>query len=327
MMFKLVLITALVLFTNACSRHEIMRGANFLQDETISFDNIATRESLHHLKQLGANTVAVVTFLRQQSSHSINVLSDPYISDVALRKTIRWAKELGLMVILKPQILLEDGWAGTISPDDWDQWFASYGDHLKNYAVLAEEEHVDRLAIGTEITQAAKQPQWEELIRQLRSKYHGHLSYVAHGTQGINNFAYWHALDSAGVTLYPSLGETSADSYRRIKQTTKQLKTIKQNLSIPVWVAEVGIASRSLAKKRPWAWKNLSDDESHVDTDLQKEVISMWLDALSVQWLDGVVLWAWYSNPNAGGASDISFTVQNKPAEKIIACHWIGHCQ
>ena len=37
------------------------------------------------------------------------------------------------------------------------------------------------------------------------------------------------------------------------------------------------------------------------------------------KWFAGGFLWKWYDNKNEGGINDTDYTVQNKPAQKMVA--------
>ena len=315
-----------LLLLSACSRSDRMLGANLLQTETVSFEQEATGESLRRLHELGANTLALVSFLEQPSADSLSMQPAAGVSQQGLRRVIRMAKALQMRVVLKPQILVDGSWAGEITPSDWYTWFANYGAHLEELAHLARQEEVEMLVIGTELKQSARQSHWLGLIQRLRSIYPGRLSYAAHGIEGLRNFAFWEHLDSAGVTLYPILGEDVREAARQIRATRERLHESARGLPVPLWVAEVGIASRNRATRRPWAWQDLADDEQAVDLEVQAQVLDLWFEALSASWLEGALLWAWYTDPTAGGAQDNGYTPQNKPAELVLACRWSESC-
>jgi nucleotide-binding universal stress UspA family protein len=320
-----VLVAALLC---ACSRiDERMQGANLLPSAAVAFGQEATGESIRRLRKLGANTLALVPFLQQSSTDSVSIEPAGGMDQQGLRRAIRWAQALNMRVVLKPQILVPGSWAGEIAPPDWEPWFVQYGTYLEELARLAAEEEVEMLVIGTELNQSVHQPQWVELIQRLRQVYPGQLAYVAHGVAGLREFAFWERLDAAGVTLFPALGEDAGQAAQQIRATLQDLREVARALPVPVWVAEVGIASRNRATLRPWAWQDLTEEEQQVDLSLQAQVLELWLKALAVDWLDGVLVWAWSSDPAAGGADDNGFTPQNKPAQRVLACRWSGRCR
>ena len=324
--FRVAVVTLAMSMVAACGPDPRILGANLLQSENILFEQAETGESIGRLHRLGANTLAIVPFLQQSSVDSLDIAPAGGMHLPGLRKAVRWARANHMRVLLKPQILVPESWAGAIAPSDWGVWFANYTVHLEQLAQLAREEGVEMLVIGTELKQSIRQPQWLELIRRLREIFPGRLSYAAHGLEGLREVDFWHRLDAAGVTLYPSLGNDLGEAESRIRSSLRQLRELARVLPVDLWVAEVGIASRSRAIERPWAWRDLSDAERDVDLRLQARVLDLWLEALSVPWLDGVLIWVWYSDPAAGGIQDNGFTPQNKPAEQVLACHWSGRC-
>jgi len=322
-----LLLALSALFVTGCAQHEQLRGVNLLQSARVSLGSELTNHSLHRVKALGANAVAFIPFFRQESIVATEVTGLAASDFAALQRAIRWARWSGLRVIVKPQILVADSWAGEVAPENWQQWFDSYGGELMRIAALCQGEGVEILVIGTELNHSVTQPYWHELIRQVRAEFKGQLSYAAHGVVGLQKVTFWDELDSAAVTLYPSLGENADDSWRQINDTVSELYMAAMHLPVPVWVAEVGIASRTQARRRPWAWYGLSTEEQGVDLDVQREVIAQWLSALAVDWIEGVMLWSWSSDPQAGGTQDNGYNIQNKPAERQVMCHWRGRCE
>ena len=322
----LVVLASLVL--SACGRDKPrMQGVNMMQSESVSFADVATGDSIRNLRKLGANTLALVPLLYQASLDAVEIEPAGGMDLPGLRRAIRWAKSFGMQVVLKPQLLVPGSWAGEIAPVDWAPWFANYGRYLDELAQLAMEEQVEMLVIGTELERAARQPQWLELIERLRQVYPGRLSYVAHGVEGVRAFAFWDRLDVVGLSLFPYLGEDMDQAAQQIRYTCYELRQAARALPLPVWVAEVGIASRKRATLRPWAWQDLTEQEQKVDLKTQAEILDLWLEALQGDWLDGVLIWAWSSDPDAGGTQDNGFTPQHKPAERVLACYWSGRCR
>jgi hypothetical protein len=59
---------------------------------------------------------------------------------------------------------------------------------------------------------------------------------------------------------------------------------------------------------------------------LQAEVLADWLAALERPSIRGVLIWRWLTDPRAGGPADTDFTVQGKPAERVLLCAWTPTC-
>mgnify|MGYP003670306796 CR=1 FL=1 len=309
---------------------ERLDGVNLLQSREVSFTQPPTYQSLRAARALGANTVAVVTFLEQTSPESTRLRKSRAVSDAQLVGAIRAAKRAGVKVFVKPQLLIPDAWAGAIDPGSdagWEDWFDAYRTHLVELAVLAESEDADGFVVGTELGRSASRAEWSDVIAAVRNVFSGTLTYAAHGVEGLNAFSHWHLLDLAGVTLYPSLGNNPERGAMQahVEETTAQLRGAADRIGKPVWITEIGIQSRHGAQERPWEWRGM-DADAPPDSGLQATVIDLWLEALAGDWNRGVLLWAWSNDPLAGGPNDRDYLLQNKPAEQVMRCRWKNLC-
>jgi len=303
----------------------MMRGFNALQHENAAWDKPVARRSFQHMVELGSNAVVLIPFLEQDSPASMVVRRSDAVTTRQLQAAIAYAHEYGLKIILKPQILVAESWAGEIDheqPQQWRAWFASYSRHLLEYARFASAQRVDAFVIGTELYRAADRVDWPGLIQQVRSVYAGQLTYAAHNIDGVQRFRYWHELDAVSLTLYPSLGlsGTRADMQRHAEAAVEQLKQVIGKLDRPLWVLEVGMPSARGASSKPWAWHRLKG--ATVDLRMQENALDIWLAALDKPWVDAVFIWAWYSDYNAGGSRNTDYTPQHKPAESVIRRYW-----
>jgi len=306
-----------------------MRGATVLQTAEVKLDSALSKESMGSLRQLGANTVVLVPFMRQDSPRSDHVDVSGSVTDEQLGAGIRAAHALGMKVIVKPQILVGGGgWAGVVNPGSsqgWDRWFASYKRILLHYAEMAEQSQVELFVVGTELKQSDKLPHWRGIIAAVREVYKGNITYAAHNLDGIENYAHWELLDQVGVTLYPPLGSmaTRAAMQPVIQRATAGLLAVHERLGKPVLVTEVGIPSIHGAQSQPWDYSKKRCDAASAP-ELQATVLDLWLEALNQSWVSGVLVWNWYSDPYAGGRFDTDYTVQHKPAEAVLRRRWGG---
>ena len=55
-------------------------------------------------------------------------------------------------------------------------------------------------------------------------------------------------------------------------------------------------------------------------------MLADWLTVLDRPTIGGVLIWRWFTDPNAGGPTDTDFTVQGKPAERVLLCAWTPSC-
>lgn len=309
-----------------------MRGVNLLQSGSVALDHPKALAGMRQLRSLGANTVAIVPFLRQSSTKSCDLKIDRDYPDDRIRTSIQNARRAGLRVVLKPQILVSGSWAGEIEPDSeagWECWFAAYREILVNYAKIASETRVEVLVVGTELTKTELRPEWKSLLVALRDNYSGQLSYVGHSLNGAVRFSGFELLDSIAISFYPSLEDIKdrQQMLARMQEMADNIKFIVKQISKPFWFAEVGITSRVGALENPWLWIDSLPFPRIPDPALQAEVLDGWLTALRGNWHQGILVWNWYSDPNAGGAGNVDFTIQNKPALENVACHWSGTCK
>ena len=309
---------------------ERMRGANLMQAEGAPWDSPQTRASLAQLRATGANWVAFVPFLRQADPQRCPLKGAEADELDALRAAIVSAHDLGLKVVLKPQVLVEGTWAGELEmPDDaaWACWFGAYGRAMGRYSRLAQDEGVELLVAGTELKRTEARREWRDLLYTLREDYAGPVSYVFHQPEDAPRFAALDALDSVGYSLYPRVGSDPARLEGHIGAYVKDLRRHSEGLRKPVWIAEVGMPSRREAGEAPWAWGTHVVQPELPDPDFQAQALDAWLAALEGDWHGGVLLWAWMSDPAAGGPADTGFTPQNKPAMARLACRWAGSCK
>jgi len=303
----------------------MLRGFNVMQHENVGWNEPRARQSMKRMVRLGTNAIVLITFLEQSSPSALQVRHSDAVTFTQLEKAIEYAHEFDLEIILKPQMLVRNSWASAISyPNQraWNRWFESYSDHIVQYARFAAKHKVQTFVIGTELSNASRCVDWPRLIRKVRTVFHGKVTYAAHNVEGIEAFPYWNELDAISLTLYPSLGSSGhADEMQfYINQEVNKLQLAVQSFDLPLWVLEVGMPSAAGASEKPWEWQSLK--YAKVDLALQSDAIDVWLRALDQSWVDGVFIWAWYSDAASGGAGDPDYTPQNKPAEKVIRRYW-----
>jgi hypothetical protein len=323
--------TLLSLSAQSDPRHEQrLGGFNVIASPDHPFGSAAAKLALANVKRLGANAIAVVPFLWQANPGSPDLVRGQDVTDPELRAAIRDAHALGLAVMVKPHVWVPQSWAGAVSMDsdaDWRQWFANYRDQLDRIARLAQDEHADALALGTELAKTSQRPEWEQLISSVRSIYSGRLLYVAHNTDEAESVPFWHSLDAVGVSLYPPLGadDDSVDRRAKMAAVADGLDALSARTGKSVIVAEIGLRSARGAAAKPW--ESTEERVSAPDPRLQAEVLGDWLTVLNRPSIGGALIWCWFTDPNSGGMKDTDFTVQGKPAEQTLQCAWTGACE
>ncbi len=212
------------------------------------------------------------------------------------------------------------------SEADWQQWFANYQRELTHIAQVAEEEKADALAIGTELSKPRHGRNGTSLIAKMRAIFSGRLLYVAHNVEEAETVPFWDRLDAIGVSLYPPLGDDGNRDYRRtaMRGTADRLDMLSVIYRKPVIIAEIGLRSAAGAAAKPW--QSAEERAATPDPTLQADVLADWLAILDRPTVNGVLIWRWFTDPNAGGLADTDFTVQGKPAERVLLCAWTQNC-
>ncbi len=306
----------------------VLHGFNFLQDRQTALDSPKVCQSLQTLQQTGANSVAFIPFMTQESPQTTHLFLADNVSDEELIAGIREAKRQGLHVVVKPQLLVNGSWAGRIKlATDADEqiWFKRYIAHLAHYARIAETSQADAFVIGTEMKRLRKSKYWPDVIHTIRRHFSRHITYAAHGIDGVIAFPYWDLLDSVGVTLYPVFPEKADAGQVRevIKQHINKLgETVRKQKGKTAWILEIGIPSAEGWERYPWDWRKLHEDKPRADNQMQTVIMKEWLRSMDRSWIEGVWVWKWKSSPQAGGKEDSGYTVQNKPAQLIIQTAW-----
>lgn len=156
-----------------------------------------------------AGWVAISPALMQENVFASEVSADPAQtpSDASLAHAIQKCHELGLQVLLRPVVVAKDGSRRErFVPSDPGGWFKSYAKALSPWIDLAEREHVETLSLGANYAQLEKDAPWGQLIKQVRERYHGKLTYGAglqaeSGRGGYAQVSFWNELDFIGLEV------------------------------------------------------------------------------------------------------------------------------
>jgi len=322
-----VLVPALLTAGICCA--ERLDGLNVIATPSQPFGSAPARLSLDRAKRIGAKAVAIVPFLWQSEPASADIVRGTDMPDSELRAAIRQAHSVGLAAIVKPHVWVPQSWAGAVAPaseDGWKRWFARYAEALAAIAQIASEERAEALAIGTELQKTTHRGEWAALVAKLRANFGGTLTYFAHNAEEAESIGFWPLLDAIGVTLYPALGRDDDRTGRLeiMRAVAQRLDALASRTGKPVLVGEIGLRSALDAAAKPW--ESAEERASSPDPLLQAEVLADWLAVLDRRSVGGVLIWRWFTDPEAGGPADTDFTVQGKPAEGVLLCAWTARC-
>ncbi len=185
------------------------RGISFADALSVhgGYASPAAAQEIRRLRDLGANAIGLVPYgFVSKGSTRISYTStgenDEGVSEAAFT-----AHQLGMKVMLKPQLWVpRGGFTGKIEFDNGDdlaRWMRSYREYMLHYARLAELDQIDLLCIGTELEgMTSDETAWRSLIADVRRVYHGPLTYAANWGLEFAGIRFWDALDYAGLNEY-----------------------------------------------------------------------------------------------------------------------------
>lgn len=288
--------------------------------------------ALHAISDLGTSHLALVSFGFQESADDPHIRFSPDVrwfseSEEGARALAQRAAELGMGIILKPQIWLRGGaWTADIdfdSEDEWAVWEDNYRSYLMHCARLAEEIEADLLVVGTELSNPVRQrpDYWRSLIRDIRDVYDGRLTYGANWYDDYLQVPFWDALDVIGVQAYFPLSDRSSPDLEAIKSGWRthrdQLQALSAKVERPVMFTELGYRSVPYAAEEPWRWPS-REERIEPDYRLQADLYLGFFETFwDLPWFGGAIIWKLYPESGRRGV-DLDFTPQDKPAEDVL---------
>ena len=295
------------------------------------------KQSIDKLSAANANYVSLIIPLYQSNTGSTDIQKGGNTpTDESLISAITYAHSKGLKVMLKPHLeTYTYEWRAYINPQNRSEWFLNYGNMMSHYAQLAKDYGVEDFCIGAELISMASASvnstnaqNWKDLITKVRGIYPGKLTYSANwGPSGFvdekNNIQFWDSLDYIGIAAYFNL-YSGSDSVSEIKSIWNNYLGDVQNLSQKwnknVVFTEVGYKSIDGARYEPWNYGRTGPPDLEEQANLYEALFSYWSDK---NFMQGVQLWEWKSDPAAGGQNNTDYTPQNKTAESVMT-QWFG---
>jgi len=290
-------------------------------DPDQSFAGNRAKESLQTLKETtGIDTIVLAIEAKQATAHTeeIDFQGKFTPTDEEVREMIRYAKEIGLRVILKPMLNCLDGtWRAFINFFDlevpcepkWSNWFINYTNYIRHFAGLAEETGCEMLIIGCELVMTDRQEMfWRKLIEEIRKVYSGLLTYNADKYQE-GEVKWWDALDVISSSGYYPIDQWD-ENLDRIEQVIHKFKK-------PFFFAECGCPCREGSSFIPNDWTHtgklsLEEQRRYYEVMFEK--------GKERSWLNGYACWDWTSVYLYEPAPSVNmgYGVYGKPAANVI---------
>jgi hypothetical protein len=287
--------------------------------------------ALANLADTGADWIALVVTHYQDNISSTTIYTTTSTpTDADLTHAITQAHSLGLKVMLKPHVDLEndpDHWRGEIGESfagtEWNTWFAAYQDFIYHYANLAQTHGADQFCIGTELSATQdREANWRAVISGIRGYYSGPLTYAANF--GEVSITWWDAVDYIGVDAYYELTDKNDPTIAEMKTAWQPhlttLDTLASTWGKSIILTEVGFRSIDGANQQPWEWHSTGT----IDLQEQADAYQATFESVYDQpWLAGLYWWTWETDLFQGGPCDNNYTPYDKPAEDTLRS-WYG---
>ena len=325
MLFRLVL---LLLCSATCALASPLRGI------TISCQTYgpewATPEmaaTLDDIQTIGANAFAIHPYAQIREDGFIRVPSDSAPDEIV--KPARWAHEKNLTMMLIPHLAYwgtKFSWRGEIEfskAEEWRRFFDGYTRWMAGLATTCEREKIPILCIGLEYSLAMKhEAEWREMIRQIRTVYHGQLTYSANWDT-FRDVPFWDALDFVGILAYFPLTNAEQPNPSDItlqlgwKKWLAELSVYSKTVGKTILFTELGYNEASDAPMHPWDYKTGGQNAA----EMQARCLRIALQETShADFLRGVFLWKWFPNLPAQQAENFDL---RKPAPRAaIQASW-----
>ncbi len=294
------------------------------------YGSVKSDESLSRMKQVGVEWVAINVvgwYQTNETSEDMHRNASLAPTDEALAHAIMTAHSLGMKVMLKPMIDLENGvWRGEIQPSQ--AWFENYADYIDFFAEIAEQNNVEMFCVGTEFEKTVSwETSWRTIISDVRKQYSGLLTYAADWSMEFDEYVkWWDAVDYVGIDAYFPLSGTNEPTLTEMNATWRvfsdYLDSFHSRVNKPIIFTEIGYLSTDGTNKDPSNYKLQNIPGRLIDLQEQADCYEAAFQALQGKsWFYGFYWWFWQTSPDAGGSSNSDYTPQNKPAEGVLT-HW-----
>ena len=302
-----------------------IRGITLVDWSPNGYTRATSDSALRAIASIGAThvTVIVTAYQSSQTSDRVQIDSTRTPTLESVRHALASAASLGLKVVVKPHVDLYDGtWRGLIAPSDPTAWFESYKQFLFPLVALAESVHAAQFVIGTELAGTIPyKDRWEALIRFVRLRYHGEITYAASWDEAAR-VPFWRSMDFVGIDFYfpvatrPDPGRF--DILSGWQPWLERLHLLYEQTGRRIILTEIGYPSLSGAGMNPFAFGG----DRAIDLTEQADLYWAALRATSdLDWVAGMYWWNW-SADGSGDPQNSDYTPSGKPAELELSRSW-----
>ncbi|HLI07262.1 MAG TPA: hypothetical protein VKV40_11900 [Ktedonobacteraceae bacterium] len=275
--------------------------------------------------QTGAQWIEIPVLFSQATSSSTTVEVSPSTPDVqSFTQGIERAHALGYHVFFVPlmQVRQPDGWSGSITfttNTQEQEWFDSYWHTLQPYIAAAAQQHVEQMAIGTELQtlqQTVPAPLWNQLMIRIRGTFNGTLTYDMNWSSLGQPMPDWlknPTLTYIGVSEYiplltsPARIDPAAMPALWQQKVKTQLDALASALGKPVLITEIGYRNSSDALYHTWEATSKAQADPAEQAGAYNAALS---NALKDTHIAGTFFWGW---------NDVGmFAIAGQPAVQVL---------
>lgn len=309
----------------------------------LGYGSPAYARTLGECSKMGATWIALTVFGRVADLSGIGVdptFEQPFEKNEGdVRRAIGMAHASGLRVFLVPHLWVESGkWRGEIDPGTdagWDRWAASYGAFVKEWARVAEAEHVELFSAGVELrtwVTTPRAPSFSALLRELRAIYKGPITYSGNWDDVVDTLVLGD-LDVIGVNAFYPLAEKDGAPFDTLlaggRRVRERVRALAETWQKPVLFTEIGYTTRRDPAIRPWEWpddmKSVRVDE-RAQADAYRALLAPLLEEPRFM---GFFVWRVYADPDdVSQEAEWGFSPRGKLAELVVrdafATWWAG---
>jgi len=300
------------------------KGISFASWQHEAYDAPEAARSISLLKGANVEWVSLVVTWYQGTTGSPIIYRDPRLTpdDKGVIRTIELIHRLGMKVLLKPTVDVEDGtWRGEIrfdSEEDWRAWFSSYRYFTDYYAELAAKYGVEEFSVGVELAGTVERKEWRWIIKNVRARFAGPLVYAANW-DNYQNVNFWDALDYVGIDAYFELAVGESPKLEELliawAPWVKKLEAFHKKVRKPILFAEIGCRSLAGASARPWDFLTSGEVDLQEQARYYEAVLRLFWNK---PWFYGFYWWAWGPELGRFGDTDTGYSPRGKPAEMVL---------
>lgn len=287
------------------------KGVNFTAEGRGGYGGERAIEILRDLPKYGVNSIALVPYgMTRRGASTIRFGGMERDDDIV--RIAQEAHNLGMKVMLKPQIWLPGGFIGDLdfaTDSERNAWFEQYRAFVTHHAGLATRIRADIFCVGTELSKlSTHDTEWRSIIRDVRKLYKGALTYAAVQGPEFENLRFWDALDYIGLNNYYPLPDDLSTA-----AIVAKVEAVQKKFHKPVIFPEAGFASLEAPHRAPW-----DETRRKLSMEDQAKCYEALFNAFwSKPWFKGIYWWKVGTN-GFGGLDDGSHTPWGKPAMEVV---------